>query len=162
VNAVVIGVDPGVTTGIVALHVGRVSAGEAPCSPSVVQCDHLTALTVIDALAGVNTGTGAGDPVVLAAESFVVSGRSARSTNSQAGRITQDLLAELKAWPVFTRVLVRPAGAVKPWATDERLAAAGLLVPDMRHARDAGRHALFAAVHDYAQPDPLSSRAGSR
>jgi hypothetical protein len=159
-NAVVIGVDPGVTTGIVALHLGDLAAGEAPYSPSVVQCDHGTALTVIGALA---LGIAPRDvPVVLAAESFVVSGRSSRSANAAAGRITRDLLGELKACAWFTRVLVRPAGAVKPWATDERLAVAGLLVPDMRHARDAARHALFAAVHDYAQPDPLSSRAGSR
>jgi hypothetical protein len=53
---------------------------------------------------------------------------------------------------------------VKPWATDTRLAAAGLMEPTtgMRHARDAARHALFAAVKTYGLPDPLSARAGAR
>jgi hypothetical protein len=53
---------------------------------------------------------------------------------------------------------------VKPWATDERLAAAGLLDPTkgMRHARDAARHALFCAVRDFGLPDPLSAKARTR
>jgi hypothetical protein len=50
---------------------------------------------------------------------------------------------------------------VKPWATDERLEAAGLLdlTKGMRHARDAARHALFTAVKDGGVPDPLSKHA---
>jgi hypothetical protein len=155
-SVIIVGVDPGLTTGIVALHLGPLRAGEPPYSPDVVQCGRRTALVVIEALAG----TGA--QVVLAAESFVVSGRAARSANHPAGRITRELLGELKAWPVFDRVLMRPAGAIKPWATDARLSAVGLLMPDMRHARDAARMALFAAVHDYGQSDPLSRRAGAR
>ena len=41
------------------------------------------------------------------------------------------------------------------------MAAAGLLEPtkQLRHARDAARHALFAAVADCGIPDPLSRKA---
>jgi len=44
-----------------------------------------------------------------------------------------------------TRLLELPAGIVKPWATDERLALWGLTIKGDHH-RDATRHALFAAV----------------
>jgi hypothetical protein len=52
---------------------------------------------------------------------------------------------------------------VKPWATDKRLTAAGLLAmtAKMADARDACRHALYTAVHDAGIPDPLSA-AGRR
>jgi hypothetical protein len=160
VNAVIVGVDPGRTTGIVALHLGDLAAGEPPYSPNVIQCDHRSALSVIDMLTMPGT---AGLVRVLAAEHFVVGGRSARSTGA-GGTITRELLGELKAMPGWDRILVRPAGAVKPWATDERLAAAGLLevAKEMRHAKDAARHALYTACCDYGQRDPLSRRAGAR
>jgi hypothetical protein len=56
------------------------------------------------------------------------------------------------------------ASAVKTWAGDARLQAAGLLdvtagMP--RHARDGGRHALYCAVHHCGLPDPLSRRKAS-
>lgn len=55
----------------------------------------------------------------------------------------------------------RPAATVKPWATDKRLGAAGLLEPTEKFAdaRDAARHALFCAVADLGLPDPLGTRA---
>jgi hypothetical protein len=62
--------------------------------------------------------------------------------------------------PVFTRA----AALVKPWATDKRLHAAGLLdaTKGMQHARDASRQALYAAVHMGVTPDPLSRKAVAR
>lgn len=58
-------------------------------------------------------------------------------------------------------VRVRPAAAVKPWATDKRLEAAGLMAPTEKFtdARDAARHALYCAVADLGLPDPLSRTA---
>jgi hypothetical protein len=57
-------------------------------------------------------------------------------------------------------VFLRAAALVKPWATDRRLTAAGLLDPTagMGHARDAARHALYAAVHLQLTTDPLSKK----
>jgi hypothetical protein len=42
------------------------------------------------------------------------------------------------------------------------LAAAGIAIDNpstMRHALDAGRHALYAAVFDMGYPDPLAQTA---
>jgi hypothetical protein len=146
----------------VALLLGHLNAPELPYSPSVIQCDHRSAVSVVEMLAM----PGISVPTVLAMERFVVGNRASRSSTSAAGATTRNLLGELLAWAdTFPRVQVRsvqrPAGAVKPWATDERLAAAGLLdiTKGMNHARDAARHALFAAVADFGQPDPLSRRA---
>lgn len=62
-------------------------------------------------------------------------------------------------------VAARPAGTVKPWATDKRLEAAGLLklAGSSPHIRDAGRHMLFGACQA-GLPDPLSAiaRTGGR
>lgn len=151
----VIGVDPGPTTGVAALHIsdGRLFPG-----PHVVQCDHQTAPLVVQALLrSCNNARG-----VLAIERFVVRGRAARSANAAAGEITRNLIGVMQAQAptpsLDIRVVQRAAGEVKPWATDARLTAAGLLAPTkgMSHARDAARHALFAAVRDAGLPDPLS------
>ena len=80
-----------------------------------------------------------------------------------AGRVTRELigvLADLAAGRPQVTVIRRPAGLVLPWATNHRLAAAGLMAPTvgMPHARDAARHALYAAVRDGGMPDPLSTR----
>lgn len=91
--------------------------------------------------------------VLVAVEKFVVRGRA---TADQ--RLTADQVAQLEVVLAGVRFVERPAAAVKPWATDERLARAGLLdaCRGMRHARDAARHALFAAVRDLGASDPFS------
>lgn len=155
-NRIIIGVDPGPTTGIVALHLGPLAKGEPAYSPQIIQCDRRSVLSIVDWLAG----SEAMDPAVLAVEQFVVGPRSGRSAHAGAGRIARELLGELQA--LHVRMIARSAGAVKPWATDVRLRAVGLWTPVGVHARDAARHALFAAVHDFAAPDPLSRRAGAR
>lgn len=148
----VIGVDPGVTAGIVALPY---VSGNA-LTPMVVQCDHASARFFVEAI------TNAHSPeyvVRLAVEAFVVGTRATRSTHAQAGKITRALIAQLTG--LFDTALSWPAATVKPWATDHRLYAAGLIVPTagMNHARDAARHALYAAVHQGLTVDPLSAKA---
>lgn len=143
----VIGVDPGLTTGICVLDLGDMSAELVQCTPTAV----------LPILRGITEG----DVVaVLAVERFVVGPRAARSSTPRAGQITRELIEELRAWGHPDRCVLRSASQVKPWATDERLAAAGLLAPGkgMPHARDGARHALFSAVADCGAPDPLSSR----
>lgn len=158
-SALVIGVDPGSTTGVCVLRPGQGvhpvavqihgSEGVAPYIRSVVEC------------------TPPEDTVLLAVEQFVVSARASRSSTPAGGRAARELIAalsdlagELRDDYQITTVL-RPAALVKPWATDHRLDAAGLLEPckGMGHARDAARHALYAAVKAGLAPDPLSGAA---
>lgn len=152
-RTLVVGVDPGATTGI-------------------------CALTYLDAVDGLYAGpaivleTAAGDAVdlivrilaehrrrryetLLAVEQFVVSQRAAHSATAQAGQVTRELIAELTG---HAPMYVRSAATVKPWATDRRLRAAGLYAATKgyNHARDAARHALYTAVKTHAAPDPLS------
>lgn len=153
----VIGVDPGLTTGIVGLPYRD---DEHRIQPSVIQCDHGNVLPIVADL--VHTYRADFD-LVLAVESFVTGGRSTRLANAEDGRITRELVANL----VFEferqvqRVHVHPAAVVKPWATNTRIEAAGLLGPtaSMQHARDAARHALYVATHDHGVSDPLSKKA---
>jgi hypothetical protein len=152
----VLGVDPGPIPGVVALSItdGRLQAVQVfqvapagytlPLVGWLIDCAQPTARTV------------------LAIERFVVGPRAARSSSPKAGQITRDLVgalqtvAELKG----VEVVLRPAAAVMPWATDKRLEAADLLdlTKGMQHARAAARHALFAATADCGLPDPLSKR----
>lgn len=150
----VIGVDPGPTTGIVAFeHPGWL----LPNGIRVVQCSANAAVTLVRTLVAQRWS------VLLAVERFVVGRGSMRA--GQHGTVTRELIGALQSLyegldgPLGWRA--RSASEVKPWATDERLAAAGLLDPTkgMGHARDAARHALYAAVRDCGMPDPLSRKA---
>lgn len=160
-NWLVIGVDPGPTPGIVALH-GTTTQTHGVAA-SVIQCDHDSAALVIRALLStVDTHDPSGKQPIVAVERFVAGYRASRSRTASAGATTRDLVGALyEAVRGVARFEQRPAAAVKPWATDARLAAAGLLDPTrgMPHARDAARHALYAAVHAQLMPDPLSPRA---
>jgi len=147
----VVGVDPGRTTGIAALSFthGEVTNAQA------LQCSAGWAVGLV-----VHLLTGARPALILlAVERFVVARRAARSRDAAAGALTRQLIGALQTAGEAHGVLVllRAAADVKPWATDERLRAAGLLevCTGMSHARDAARHALFTAVHDAGLPDPL-------
>lgn len=147
----VIGIDPGPIPGLTVLDVadGELTGVEA------LQCTHRLLPVLLEALVG-ETGNG----TLVATETFVVRGRAARSSSAGAGAVTREALNELRSLvpALGAEYRERAAAHVKPWATDLRLANAGLLEPTkgMRHARDAGRHALFAAVRDGGMPDPLS------
>jgi hypothetical protein len=157
----VIGVDPGPTPGIVLLRFNDGPFGIC----HVVQCTHLIAPEIFRMLLGIDPVT----PTIVGVERFVI-GRSSYRTGSP-GAVTRDLVGSLVE--VFNehdstadgrlggRFHQRNASQVKAWATDARLAATGLLdaTKGMTHARDAARHALFAAVHDGKIPDPLSKKA---
>lgn len=101
----------------------------------------------------------------VAVERFVVGPRAGRSGTPTAGATAREVVDRVERWAARDRcpIHLRSAAEVKPWATDARLGAAGLLVPTvgMGHARDAARHALYAAVKSYGLPDPLSARAGA-
>jgi Holliday junction resolvasome RuvABC endonuclease subunit len=97
-----------------------------------------------------------GETAAVAIEAFVT-GRGAGSKGKPAD-ITRNLVNSMRdvfaGLPVFTY----RATDYKPWATDKRLAAAGLLFEgdtSMRHCRDGARIALFAGVKSLGLPDPL-------
>lgn len=145
----VLGVDPGVTTGVFWL------AATGP--PLAYQCNASGAYPLVAFLLEANDGPA---QVILAGERFVPGrgpgARGAAATATRAVIADLDGLSDGWHW--------RSAAQVKPWATDRRLAAAGLAAHchGMPHAADAARHALFAAVHDAGYPDPLSRASGLR
>lgn len=163
---IIIGVDPGPTTGIVEL----VWEGLGCVPGRVCQCGASAALSILDAWLTPHAGTlqpGHFDLRTLswlAVERFVDGRHAGRGNAPSAGRTTRDLVAAIESRfaPLsHVCVVLRSASEVKPWASDVRLDRAGLLAPTkgMTHARDAARHALFAAVRNGAL-DPLA-RAGS-
>jgi hypothetical protein len=125
----------------------------------VLQCDHHSAVPLVGMVLAAHDRPGY--ELVLVVEQFVVSTRAARSGTAEAGRITRAMIAELTDVPGNVTVLTQTAGQVKPWATDRKLAAAGLLTPTSKlpHARDAARHALFASVRRGTTRDPMSQAA---
>lgn len=156
---VVLGVDPGPTPGIVRLLFwDRVQALVGEPVAEIVQCTAGALVPVLNALNDVPMSTTA-----LAYEAFVVGHRAARSRTPAAGKATRDMIRDLAYWAGHHDIPSHTYRAtdVKPWATDARLQAAGLLemTKGMRHARDGARHALFTAVKHYGLPDPLSGRA---
>lgn len=159
-RALVIGVDPGQTTGIVGLACNdRGSSGPGlPVAPMVVQCDPGSVVPIVCVLLDRHL-----DYVPhIAVEEFVVGPRAARSRTPQAGRIARRLINDLASLG-RAPVVLRPAGLVKPWATERRMAAAGLIAPTngMGHARDAARHALYEAVHAGIIADPMRATLGA-
>jgi len=140
--SVILGADPGLTTGLAVLDLERRTFELAQLSPLLV-------MPLIDALLDQH------DVVAIACERFVVGPRAARSATPRGGQVARELEAQIGALPIKT--IRRRATDVKPWATAERLTAAGVVVRKVPDAKDAARHALFAAVHDFGFPDPLSS-----
>jgi len=160
-DLVVLGVDPGPIPGMAVLEFGIDDSGVYRLiEANALQVSHGLAAEVATELIAQHTRGARPPELRVAVERFVVGTRSARSGTAKAGEQTRDLVGELRhvadvsgCWYV-----ARSASEVKPWATDERLTAAGLTActHQMRHARDAARHALFAAVKDGRVPDPLS------
>ena len=157
-STIILGVDPGETTGVFAFTVLREADVVVPfLGPVAAQIRGGEG--VEEFVIGLLART-ASEQRHLAVEQFVVGQRAARSRTPQAGAATRNLIGSLQAIARAHNVWwsLRPAATVKPWATDKRLDAAGLLAPTagMRHSRDAARHALYAAVHAGLMRDPLS------
>lgn len=151
----VLGVDPGGTTGLAVL--------DATASRWWgTKFDQLKGIDLVRAYIESLVADPAVQPDLVAVEKFVVSRRSGRSSSAQAGEAARLIIGGVQqlCQQHGVRFVQRPAGIVKPWATDRRLDAAGLLAPTkgLGHARDAARHALYAAVRDLGLPDPLSTR----
>lgn len=154
----VVGIDPGPVVGIAGLLLDQRLAVVAV---DVAQCTDRAALRVLEGLRPVQ-----GIAVVLAGERFVVGPLAGRVRTPAGGRAARETMAQIAQWAHGhqLRYVERRAADVKPWATDTRLDRVGLLEPTrgMRHARDAARHALYAAVRDCGLVDPLSRKGGRR
>lgn len=153
----VVGVDPGPTPGIVVL---RYVDGQLQRDWShIIQCSAGVAAEILGSILA--NGYSHWPTTLVQIEEFVVGRTSMRS--GAAGSLTRDQIGFLTSVAEDNRAMVRTrnANVVKGWASNERLDAAGLLVATkgMRHAQDAARHALFAAVRDCGATDPLSRKA---
>lgn len=158
----VVGIDPGPVPGLASLLV----EDSRLTNVVVLQCSHQLLADVLRPLLERHTVR-----TIVQVETFVVGKASMRS--GADGAITRDLVGQvIEVTTSFGRsrpehaveYAQRSASQVKPWATDARLLAAGLAsrCSGMRHARDAARHALWAAVTDGCLPDPLSRSAQAR
>lgn len=159
-----IGVDPGPATGICLLdyHAGRL------IGRTLLQAEGSTAVYVLKALIQAYHGGGLGAvPVTMgkragSVEKFVT-GAGAGSRGG-AAEVTRQLVMELaETLELFGyKTVIRPAANVKPWASDKRLTAAGVVAGklhgDMNHAGDAARHALYGAHEAGIITDPLIRR----
>lgn len=113
--------------------------------------------------------------LLFAVEKFVVGPRAGRAGTPQASEVARKVIGQIHAlaYDLNATIVERTASQVKLWATDARLrraVGANHVMSDefdpmpslydatakLRHARDAARHALFAAVQDVRWPDPLS------
>ncbi|GAA5154726.1 hypothetical protein GCM10023340_38750 [Nocardioides marinquilinus] len=155
----VVGIDPGPTPGVVRLTFDQAAGGRL-VEHDVVQCSAGVLPVLLPALL-----EDLGPDDVVAVERFVTRGRLNTAQQITAAQVVQvEQLCQLSGYlPRGGVVHLRSAGQVKPWATDARLDRlggkhGGLLkaLAGMQHARDAARHALFAAVRDAGIPDPMS------
>lgn len=160
---VIIGVDPGETTGIFVMVVTGAQLGiHTPESSKILST---SAIQYRGVGGGVNAIIEAFAPLendaAIAYEKFIVGPRSAKSRNSQGGQAARDVIGQI-AMVRGAQLFSHTASAAKKWATNQRLAEAGILgaTHEMRHARDAARHALFCAVANRWLHDPLSQKAG--
>lgn len=156
-RTLVVGVDPGATTGICGLIYDHDNLGPYWYDSIILQCAASDAKDLI--IGVIDRHRRERYDVTLAVEQFVVGPRAGKSATAEAGRITRELIADLTG---RAPMHVRPAVTVKRWATDKRLQAAGLYAPTRGrpHARDAARHALYIAVRTGVTRDPLGMFPG--
>ena len=154
-TVVILGADPGVTTGLCLLTLDYASRtlALAITSRSVFACNAGAAYGLAEYLIESNDGPAT---IIGAGERFVP-GRGAGATGPQAAA-TRQVITDLSSLPVPWKW--RSAAEVKVWATDERLKKAHLfaLTNKSIDARDACRHAIYCATRDCGMPDPLSRR----
>lgn len=153
----IIGVDPGGTTGLAAVEYGNVT-GYALRAHIGYSSEPAEVVAAVEAMAEEHGWGGLAGAWWIAAERFVVSRRAGRSSNAAAGAKARAILGALEAaFP--KRVKLDNASAMKTWIGEgARLKAAGLVPTQGRpHTTDAAGHALRFHVVRLGNPDPLSS-----
>lgn len=152
-----IGLDPGPATGLCFLDY---SEGKL-VGRTLLQADGGSAPVVLQGmLRAYYEGSGQVIAKRVGSVEKFVTGRSAGSLGGSAD-VTRQLVMELaEVLQLFGyHVSIRPAADVKPWASDKRLTAAGIVTGamhgDMNHAYDAARHCLYGARDAGVIVDPL-------
>lgn len=145
-----VGIDPGPSTGIAILNFSDLE----PPGWEVFQCGGESATWLIDQIYSSFC------PKIVAVEQFIVSNRP--GTKGKDAELTRRIAnyAVSAAHGIrrnpSCKICERRAIDVKPWASDNRLNRTNFpWGAKFKDARDAGRHALFAAVHDGRERDPL-------
>lgn len=145
-----VGIDPGPSTGIAIYCVDEMESGW-----EVFQVSSSGARWLMDEIFRTYA------PKVVSVEKFIVSnrpgtkGKDAETTRSLAEYVKFSAGGNVRRIP---QVIVRERRAidVKPWASDKRLTKTDFpWGAKFKDARDAGRHALYAAVQDGWERDPL-------
>ncbi len=154
----ILGIDPGPVCGITRIIVESVEPARAEIvGVDVMQTTPGLLVPVLDSL-----WDRCPDRLVVAVERYVIGRRSSRVNDPGASATTRNMVGDIGGWAArrHATLMQRSAADVKVWATDTRLDRVGLLdlTKGMRHARDAGRHALFCACRDFGVRDPLSRR----
>lgn len=141
------GVDPGPSTGIALLNLDF----DLGYGWEVFQCYGGSAYWLLDKIYQDYC------PRAVAVEEFIPSNRA--GTTGKDAQLTRGIAdyAVSQAYQRLPFVVARPAGTVKPWATDKRLGMTDFpWGTKFKDARDAGRHALYCAVWDGKERDPLA------
>lgn len=148
---VYVGIDPGPSTGVVVLVIGA----DGSWSWMAFQVNGEAAFWLIESIYRDYC------PRVVAIEEFIptskagTTGKDAQLTRRIADHAYQ-LALTIKRNPA-AHARKRNAGMIKPWASDHRLRKAGFpLGAKFLDARDAARHAMYAAVYDGKERDPLA------
>lgn len=155
-----VGVDPGPATGLCLLDYRDGQLAGRMLLQAAADC---AAAVLRDLLESRKNGMIAGRRVG-SVEKFVT-GASAGS-RGKAADVTRQLVMELaEVLQLFGYMVnIRPAADVKPWASNKRLVAAGIVASekgmhgDMIHSYDAARHCLYGAHDAGVVADPLLRR----
>lgn len=154
--SLVIGVDPGGTTGLAAVEYTP-EQGYRLLAHLGAPLDAVELALQLGGLVNQHAPGGLAGPWWIAVERFVVSRRAGRSSTAAAGERARECIGALEAaYP--DRIKQRNASAMKAWATDDRIRRARLWPAQGRpHTRDAAGHALYFHVTSLGNPDPLGS-----
>jgi hypothetical protein len=157
----VVGADPGPTSGVCLLDydLDAPTGDRKPALVTMFQADDEYVLAVLEAVLRDRTD----DRVIkrFAGVEAFRSRRSAGSTGKDAETTRQGVMTLTETLQLYGyKVKIRPAGDVKPWATDKRLVAAGMkgsagIHGKSRDAYDGGRQAIYCARWDAFMKDPL-------
>ena len=142
-----LGADPGPSTGVALAGTNGV---RWECH--AYQCDGAVAPQLVGWLCAIY------EPLWCETERFLT-GNTAGTKGGDAD-LTRAIEHEIRQSAIThpgIKLITRPAGAVKRWATNKRLEKVSFpLGPKFLDARDAGRHALYTAVWDGKERDPLA------